>query len=250
MNDTANEVSQSAPKKRLGGALVIIYTLFYPTLLTWLYFVLGKGLDPNVSKACYVVGKALQFGFPVVFVALILKERWLVRRFNFRGVLSGFLFGLVVALAIFFSGRYCMNAGGSLEALFDRLRGELMGRLEGFGMASIGPYAFLFCFYSIVHSGLEEYYWRWFAFGRLAKNRSWLRAALITNGAFMLHHVVLLGVYFGYANFLTWFCSFGVAVGGFVWQAIYKRSDSIYGAWISHGLIDAGIFALGFLMLP
>ena len=105
-------------------------------------------------------------------------------------------------------------------------------------------------FYSIFHSGLEEYYWRWFAFGRLAKGRSWLRAALITNGCFMLHHIVLLGVYFGYGHFLTWFCSFGVAVGGFVWQTIYRRSDSVYGGWISHGLIDAGIFALGFYMLP
>ena len=117
-------------------------------------------------------------------------------------------------------------------------------------MATLGAYTFLFFFYSIFHSGLEEYYWRWFAFGRLAKGRSWLRAALITNGCFMLHHIVLLGVYFGYGHFLTWFCSFGVAVGGFVWQSIYRRSDSVYGGWISHGLIDAGIFALGFYMLP
>ena len=41
-----------------------------------------------------------------------------------------------------------------------------------------------------------------------------------------------------------------IGVGGFVWQLIYKKTDSIYGAWLSHALIDAGIFGLGFYMLP
>ena len=250
MNKTDESAATRAPKKRSGAALVLLFTLFYPTLLTWLYFVCGKGLEPSVSKVCYVVGKSIQFAFPVLYVAFVLKERWLVRRFNFRGVVPGFLFGLAVALVIFFTGRYLMTSGGSAAPLFDRLRDELMGRLEGFGMASLAPYTALFFFYSIFHSGLEEYYWRWFAFGRLAEGRSWLSAALIANGCFMFHHIVVLGVYFGYGNFLTWFCSFGVAVGGFVWQTIYRRSDSVYGGWISHGLIDAGIFALGFLMLP
>lgn len=245
-----NSSGSSARSPRLRDSLVLVFTLLYPTVLTWLYFVCGKGLSPDVSKLCYVVGKSIQFAFPVLFVALVLKERWLVRRFNSRGLLVGGLFGLAVAALIFFFGRHCMTSAGSFAPLFERLRAELMGRLEGFGFDSLGPYTVLFFFYSIVHSGLEEYYWRWFAFGRIARRCSWLTAALITNAAFMLHHVVLLGVYFGYDNLLTWVCSFGVAVGGFVWQAIYKKTDSVYGGWLSHGLIDAGIFALGFLMLP
>ncbi|MBP5621934.1 MAG: CPBP family intramembrane metalloprotease, partial [Thermoguttaceae bacterium] len=107
-------------------------------------------------------------------------------------------------------------------------------------------------FYSICPSGLEEYYWRWFAFKRVSAlpGLSFVPAALVANGAFMLHHIILLGVYFGYGNWLTWFSSFGVFVGGLVWQTIYRRTDSVYGGWLSHGLIDAGIFAVGFLMIP
>lgn len=250
MSNVAVQNASPAPKSRVGDALVLLFTLFYPTILTFLYFVYGKGLEPGVSKLCYVVGKSIQFAFPVLYTAFVLKERWFMRRFNFRGVTTGFCFGLAVALVIFFVGRHGMTSGGSYAPLFERLRSELVARLEDARMATLGAYTFLFFFYSIFHSGLEEYYWRWFAFGRLAKGRSWLRAALITNGCFMLHHIVLLGVYFGYGHFLTWFCSFGVAVGGFVWQTIYRRSDSVYGGWISHGLIDAGIFALGFYMLP
>ncbi|MGI6400678.1 MAG: CPBP family intramembrane glutamic endopeptidase [Thermoguttaceae bacterium] len=250
MGSTANETSSSSPKKRAGYALLILFTLLYPTALTWLYFVVCQGLNPNVLKLSYVVGKSIQFLFPVLFVAFVLKQRWLVRRFNFRGVLPGTIFGLAVALVIFFVGRHFIIHGGAFEPLVDKLSAELTMRLEGFGITSVGPYLLLFFFYSLCHSGLEEYYWRWFAFSRLAEKGTWLQAALLTNLAFMLHHIVLLGVYFGYGSLLTWLCSFGVAVGGFVWQWLYRKYDSIYGAWVSHGFIDAGIFALGFYMLP
>ena len=235
---------------KFSDALILIFTLFFPTLLTLAYFVYGKGLDPNVSKVVFAFGKTLQFVFPFLITAFVLKERWLVRKPNARGLLVGGIFGTIVALAIFFLGRYGLTSQSSLTPLFERLKSELLARLEPMGLATRGAFLVLFVFYSVCHSGLEEYYWRWFAFRRVARGLSFVRAALLTNAAFTLHHIVLLGVYFGYGNILTWFCSFGVFVGGLVWQTIYRRSDSIYGAWLSHGLIDAGIFAVGFLMLP
>ena len=254
MDKTADETGKSSETfpRRTRDALILLFTLFFPSVLTWAYFVYGKGLDPAISKYVYAVGKTIQFAFPVAITAFVLKERWLVRKPNRRGLLVGGLFGLVVGLAIFLLGRYGLSSNGSLAPLFDRLREELLARLEPLGLANRGAFLVLFVFYSVCHSGLEEYYWRWFAFRRVSAFRrlSFVPAALVANGAFMLHHIILLGVYFGYGNWLTWFSSFGVFVGGLVWQTIYRRTDSVYGGWLSHGLIDAGIFAVGFLMIP
>ena len=104
-------------------------------------------------------------------------------------------------------------------------------------------------FYSIIHSGLEEYYWRWFVFGRMKRFMPWFWAAIVSSLGFMAHHVLLLGTYFGYDSIYCWLGSLGVAIGGFYWSWLYKRSDSIWGPWISHGFIDAGIFGFGLLIV-
>jgi uncharacterized protein len=40
--------------------------------------------------------------------------------------------------------------------------------------------------------------------------------------------------------------SAGVAVGGAFWAWLYERTGSIFGPWLSHLLIDAGIFWIGY----
>jgi membrane protease YdiL (CAAX protease family) len=229
---------------------ILTFALLFPSLLTWAYFILGERFAPSFSKYVFVAGKTLQFAFPAFVAAWVLQTRWLVRRPNRRGLAFGAIFGGAVGLLIFLVGAYLLKEPGSFKPLVDNLRGELSGRLQSLGVATPSAFIMLTIFYSIVHAGLEEYYWRWFTFGRLSERLSYFPASLVANAGFMLHHVLLLGVYFGFAQPATWVCSFGVFVGGLVWQELYRRSDSIYGAWLSHGLIDAGIFAVGFLLLP
>ena len=235
---------------RRRNTLILAFALFFPSLLTWAYFIFGERFAPNFSKYIFVAGKTLQFAFPAFIAAFVLQTRWLVRRPNRRGLVPGAIFGAAVGLLIFCVGAYLIKEPGALKPLVDNLRAELLGRLLSLGLANPSAFIVLTIFYSIVHSGLEEYYWRWFTFGRLAERLPYIPASLIANAGFMLHHVLLLGVYFGFAQPATWICSFGVFVGGLVWQEIYRRYNSIYGAWLSHGLIDAGIFAVGFLLLP
>ena len=75
MSNVAVQNASPAPKSRVGDALVLLFTLFYPTILTFLYFVYGKGLEPGVSKLCYVVGKSIQFAFPVLYTAFA-ADQW------------------------------------------------------------------------------------------------------------------------------------------------------------------------------
>ena len=70
-------------------------------------------------------------------------------------------------------------------------------------------------------------------------------AVVLSSLAFTAHHVILLSIYFG-ASWATILFSLCVAVGGAAWAWIYHRSGSLLGPWLSHLLIDAGIFVVGY----
>jgi membrane protease YdiL (CAAX protease family) len=72
--------------------------------------------------------------------------------------------------------------------------------------------------------------------------------AIVLSGlAFMAHHVFILYVYMpGY--FLTAVVPFSLCVagGGVVWAWLYDRSGSLYAPWLSHAVVDAGLFVIGY----
>jgi hypothetical protein len=40
--------------------------------------------------------------------------------------------------------------------------------------------------------------------------------------------------------------SAAIAIGGIFWAWLFNRSASVFDTWVSHLLIDAGIFAIGY----
>ena len=52
----------------------------------------------------------------------------------------------------------------------------------------------------------------------------------------------MLSVFFGSAPWLVALLAGGVVIGGAFWAWLYNRSGSIIDPWLSHLLIDAGIF--------
>ncbi len=66
----------------------------------------------------------------------------------------------------------------------------------------------------------------------------------------MAHHVILLASYFGWTSPITYVFSGGVAIGGVVWAFLYEYSGSLLGPWLSHALIDAAIFTVGYDLAP
>jgi membrane protease YdiL (CAAX protease family) len=226
--------------RRLGAAL--IFALIYPTLLTLVYFVWLAGSSENAQQITYLIGKVIQFGFPLVWVGLICREPLGWPRFNGRGVFTGIAFGLAIAGGIY--GLYFgwFRAAGTFAPAGRTMREHL----SGIGIASAPIYAGVALFYSLLHSLLEEYYWRWFAFGRMRQFIALWPSIIISSLCFMGHHVVVLGLYFGWTNPWTWLFSIATAIGGAFWAWLYHRSGSIYGPWFSHLLIDAAIFGVGY----
>jgi membrane protease YdiL (CAAX protease family) len=96
---------------------------------------------------------------------------------------------------------------------------------------------------------LEEYYWRWFVFGRLRLLVPKELAIPISSLGFAAHHVLVLALYFGWASPLTWLFALCVAIGGAIWAWLYDVSESLAAPWLSHAMVDAAIFAIGFLMI-
>jgi membrane protease YdiL (CAAX protease family) len=221
---------------------ILAVALVLPSLVTWAYFVWLA--ESGVAKVAYSVGKLVQFAIPVVWVLIVGGESLDLSPPSGAGVPLGLAFGVVVTVAMFVLYGVILKPRGFLDG---RVRGEAVAKIRQFGLTRLWRYAALGVFYALAHSALEEYYWRWFVFGRLETRMMILWPAIVVSSlGFMAHHVILLGVYFGWRSPATYAFSLAVAVGGAAWAWLYAGSGSLLGPWLSHLLIDAAIFAIGY----
>jgi membrane protease YdiL (CAAX protease family) len=222
--------------------LAIGFTMIFPTLLTWAYFVLLADQPAGMQQSAYAVGKVIQFAFPAVWVFLVMRSPWQGSWPRRTGMGLAIGFGLAVAVVM------CAVYYGWLKhAPFFAGPGEIVRRkIAGLGLNSLGKYAAVGVFYALFHSLLEEYYWRWFVFGRLRPLVGNGSAIGISSVAFLAHHVILLATYFGWGSPISYLLSLCVGLGGAVWAWLYLRSESLYGPWISHCFVDAAIFLIGY----
>ncbi len=216
--------------------------VLFPSLLTLTYFVLLSGFSAGIQQAVYGIGKCLQFGFPVAWIWLVLHARLRWHWPGLRGVGWGLAFGLFVLLAMW--GLYLVWVKPS--DLSAGLQTEAIQKVRHLGLNTVGRYAATGVFYALAHSLLEEYYWRWFVFGQLEPRVGRGVGILISSLGFMAHHIILLATFFSWDSPLTYLFSLGVAVGGAVWAWIYASSRSLLGPWLSHMLVDAAIFLIGY----
>jgi uncharacterized protein len=214
----------------------------FPTLAAWLYFVVMKEQAPAIQQFAYSACKVVQFGFPAVWVLLVLRQRPKWKRPKPGGIVLGAAFGAVVFIGTWILYVAWWGPAGYLDAAVE----PIVNKLQVFGVS--GPWGFLACaaFFSTFHSLLEEYYWRWFLYGGMRRLMPPAAAIPLSGLAFAGHHVITLAAYFGWGSWLPWFFSLCVAIGGAVWAWIYQRSDSLLGPWLSHLLIDAVIFVVGY----
>jgi len=231
-----NPVRWSYRSTAVGAALV------YPTLLTIVYFVLLARFPSSIQQAAYAVGKVVQFVFPLVWVFVVLRQRaswqWLTK----RGIGSGLAFGAAVLIAMLVLYAVWLRS----TDLFVVLQQQVMTKVRDMGLDHLWKYAATGVFYALAHSLLEEYYWRWFVFGQLRASTSLGVAVAISSLGFMAHHVVLLATFFGWSSPWAYLFSLAVALGGVFWAWLFASSRSLLGPWLSHMLVDIGIFLIGY----
>ena len=226
--------------------------MIFPSVMAWLYFVAaapGPSAESEqrpIMQVLYVVGKVIQFALPVVCWTLTDPRRLVPSTPNRRGWWPAALFGAGSAAGIV--ATYFGLLKG--HALLAEVPEQVLHKVTELGIAAQLSYIAFAVLLCLVHSLLEEYYWRGFAFDGL---RRWLplRAAVIISSlAFASHHVIVLNVYTSGRWWTgTLPLALGVMVGGAVWALIYRRSGSIYSCWLSHALVDAGIMIVGYDMV-
>src|SRR6185436_16705399 len=153
----------------------------------------------------YAACKVLQFAFPLIWVLGVERGRppknltpWPPlpshtlppgRGGTGAGLLAGLLSGLGFAAFLLILWK-TLIAGGPLAA---RAAQAASAKLAGFGIETAVGYLLLAVFYSVLHSLLEEYYWRWFVFGHLRRFLPVSLAAVLSSLVFMSHHVLVVG---------------------------------------------------------
>jgi uncharacterized protein len=233
------ETSQEGNAQRWLGVLI---GLALPSLITWGYFVLAADYPRGWQQSIYLIVKVFQFVFPLWWTFWILRDKFLLRSPRTNGIAAGMVFGLAV-----------VSAGWPLYSvvlkelpMFDAASSAIVTKVEAFGIDAPWEYALLAGFYSIIHSLLEEYYWRWFIYGQLRQVVPGAAAIAVSAIGFAAHHVIVLAIYFGTWSAATWLFSAAIVAGGAFWAWLYERSGSLLGPWFSHLLIDAGIFWIGY----
>jgi membrane protease YdiL (CAAX protease family) len=230
---------------RRADVSAVVVALVLPTLVTLLYFVLLAGQAAGVQQVAYGIGKVVQFGLPVVWVWLVQRQSIRLTRPVTRGLAANLGFGALVFVAILLLYRFWLEPAGYLTDA----AGAIREKVVRFGADTPAKYFALGAFYAVCHSFLEEYYWRWFVFGQLRRLAPLGTAILVSALGFMAHHVLVLATFFGWTSPATWLFSAAVAVGGAVWAWLYHRAGSLYGPWLSHLLVDAGIFTVGYFLV-
>ncbi len=221
------------------------FALLFPSLVTWVYFVWLAADAAGIQQASYSVGKLIQFAFPLVWVFGVQRQRLRWQRPRAAGLTSGAAFGAVIVAAMLLLYHAYLKPAG----YFAGPSGVVAQKVSGFGIDSLGKYAALAIFYSVCHSFLEEYYWRWFVFAQLRRLTSLSLAIVVSSLGFMAHHVLVLATFFGASSPATYLFSLCIAVGGAFWAWLYARTETLYAPWISHLLIDAGVFLIGYDLL-
>ena len=237
--DTTHHQREAAERRRIGSG--VVPALVVPFIGAMIYFVFWAGTP--VAVVVYVATKLFTVAWPVV--ARFGVERGVFRfqpasQVNRRrsivwGVGSGVLIAGLMLVVV-----YATTVGGYVE----RHAGNIVARINDFRLTTPGRFVLFATFICIVHSGIEEYYWRWYVYGRLTAVTGAVTAHVIAGLAFSAHHFVVLGCYFSVVGTAV----FGVlvGVGGAIWSVLYHRTGSLVGSWLSHALVDAAIMVVGY----
>jgi membrane protease YdiL (CAAX protease family) len=220
----------------------ILFALGFPTAFTYVYFFAAAGEQSHGQQVAYGVGKAIQFLFPVVWVAAFQRRRVRFQAPTTNGLSLGVATGGGVALIMIAAYFAWLGPAGELAKVAHKVSDKLLE----FQIDTPEKLIAMGLFYALLHSLLEEYYWRWFVFGEMRRLVPLPAAIAVSSIAFTGHHVIVL---WDYLHWWAILASAAVAVGGAMWAWLYQRSGSIYAPWLSHLLIDAAIFTIVFDMV-
>lgn len=202
----------------------------------------------NTGRSAWFATKIWILCYPLFFFSLI-GLGGLVRREDRRAtwpswrVVTGT--GILTGICISLIG--CLLVITPVGTIVKENSHNLVEKAEGLGFASRGRFLMVAAFITLLHSAMEEYYWRWFIYGHLRQMVGHWPGHLIAAVAFTGHHLVLMSVLFPLP--LALFLSFLVGLGGLIWSLMYEWQGSVLGCWLSHLVVDAFLMIVGYRLI-
>ena len=202
----------------------------------------------NAGRSAWFVTKIWIICYPLFFFSMI-GLGGLVRREDRRAawptwavvIWTGLLTGVCISLI------GCLMVITPVGDIVKANSHNLVEKAEGLGFASRGRFLLVAAFITVLHSAMEEYYWRWFIYGHLRQMVGHWPGHLIAAVAFTGHHLVLMSVLFPLP--LALFLSFLVGLGGLIWTLMYEWQGTVLGCWLSHLVVDAFLMIVGYRLI-
>ncbi len=197
-----------------------------------------------VGQGIYFASKVLLAVFPVAWHVLADRQRISWSKPTRGGFVTGVVSGLLIAAVIVASYEWLAHRWIDAEVFRDKAAQN--------GLDSPSRYIAFAGFILLLNALMEEYVWRWFVFRKCEALLSGARhvgaAAVILAAAFFtIHHVFALKAQFGWT--VTVIGSLGCFVGGAWWSWMMLRFGSIWPGYVSHALVNIGMFIVGWRVL-
>lgn len=231
----------TAPFHRNSTLVLLCLVAVLPSLGTLAALWLWPG---PVGGTLYAICKAGLYLIPAI-VAWRTLDRKVIREGIVRGlkssplifgIASGVLIGGVILLAWNWVYRDQLDLS-QLETVVDEN-----------GLREPVRYVAMAIWFSVGNALLEEFVFRWFVDSRLSLlNVPGVIAIPLSGLIFTAHHILVLAAYFPVGP--TVIFSLGVFIGGVIWSWALRRWRSLLPGWISHALVDAAVFLVGWEML-
>ncbi len=207
-----------------------------PSVATWWALFAEKG---PVGQVGFALLKIYVVALPAVWTVLVDRERLRFPRFQRAGMKVAISFALLSGAAIlavyFLFARSLVNVDAFRETL------------TAAGLESPTHFLVMAAYWTIGNSLVEEYIWRWFVVTRCEVLVPRAAAILLSALFFTAHHFVAGLAFLPMA--LTLLMCVGVFLGGAMWSWVYARYRNIWAAYLSHAIVDAVVFFVGYDLL-
>jgi membrane protease YdiL (CAAX protease family) len=199
---------------------------------------------PAINQALYTATKIGLLVIPLIFWWAFMRQqpdpflrfRLLPATQRMRTALQGVGIGLIAAIIIFIAYLFSADYLTSLAP-------QLQEKAAQLGLNTLPKFIVFSLFLSLIHSLLEEYYWRWFAFAALHRITPTKIAHTVAAMAFAAHHFVIL--YFMFSVPVMLIFGLPIIAMAVFWSYSFEKTGNLLIAWISHIIIDLIIMAIG-----
>ena len=215
----------------------IVPALFFQLVGASLYLVLFKNAD--FSQIIYFATKVAIVVWPLIWIFSIRSKFRPMFDGNFKrsiyfGLLSGLIIVSGVALAYFVMSDFLLQFAGNLVS-------------SAKGLNLLEHYILFSFFLSVIHSFIEEYYWRWFVLNGLMLKFKKNTAVIVGSLAFASHHLIVVMQFV--PLYLAIVATVLIFFLGMFWSELYLRTKNITGSWLSHFFADAIIMTIGYFVI-